>query len=372
MILPQVLRTPLAFALVLGILVFIHELGHYLAARWRGVHVEVFSIGFGRPLLRWHDRVGTEWRLCMLPLGGYVRPHGFEGPGEASPEAQAKWLPGRTFHDKSVGSRAIVILAGPVFNFLLAIVLFTALFAAVGRPSSAPLASMPPIIGEVVANGPARSAGLLAGDRIERVGSTPTGTIVEVQRLVSAAPGQRLELQVRRGGGDVTIPVTVGGGGKPGTGVIGVMFTAPPTKRLPVGRAVVAGVDETWSVSVQTLDGIWQMITGRQSTAGLGGPLRIAQLSGQVAELGIASMVSFIALLSINLGLINLFPIPVLDGGRLVFYALEAIRGRPVPRTVQDFSFRAGFALIACLFLFVTFNDLSHLGLFQWVSHRVG
>ncbi|WP_428378129.1 RIP metalloprotease RseP [Lichenicoccus sp.] len=369
---PQVLHTPLAFALVLGILVFIHEFGHYLAARWCGVHVEVFSIGFGRPLLRWHDRVGTEWRLCLLPIGGYVRPHGFEGPGEASAEAQAKWLPGRTFHDKHVFSRAIVIMAGPVFNFLLAIVLFAGLFAAVGRPSTAPLASMPPVIGEVVAGGAARAAGLVAGDRIERVGATPTGSIVDVQRLVSAAPGQHLVLVVRRGAGEVTVPVVVGGGEKTGSGVIGVMFTAPPAKPLPLGRAIVAGVEETWSVSVQTLDGIWQMLTGRQSTAGLGGPLRIAQLSGQVAELGVASMVSFIALLSINLGLINLFPIPVLDGGRLVFYAIEAIRGRPVPRPVQEFSFRAGFALIACLFLFVTFNDLSHFGLFQWVSHRVG
>ncbi len=372
MILPQVLRTPLAFALVLGILVFIHELGHYLAARWRGVHVEIFSIGFGRPLLRWHDRVGTEWRLCLLPLGGYVKPHGFEGPGEASPEAQANWLPGRTFHDKSVGSRAIVIMAGPVFNFLLAIVLFAGLFAAVGRPSTVPLAGMPPVIGEVVAGGAAQLAGLRPGDRIERIGAASTGSIVDVQRLVSAAPGQRLVLQVRRGAGDVTVPVTVGGGEKTGSGVIGVMFTAPPAKPLSPGRAIVAGVLETWSVSVQTLDGIWQMLTGRQSAAGLGGPLRIAQLSGQVAELGVASMVSFIALLSINLGLINLFPIPVLDGGRLVFYAIEAIRGRPVPRPVQEFSFRAGFALIACLFLFVTFNDLSHLGLFQWVSRRVG
>ncbi|TLU74611.1 RIP metalloprotease RseP [Lichenicoccus roseus] len=368
---PQVLRTPLAFALVLGVLVFIHELGHYLAARWRGVHVEIFSIGFGRPLLRWHDRVGTEWRLCILPLGGYVKPHGFEGPAEASAETQAKWIPGRTFHDKPVGSRAIVILAGPVFNFLLAIVLFAALFATVGRPSAAPLAGMPPVIGESVAGGAARAAGLLPGDRIERVGVTPTGSILDVQRTVSAAAGQRVEMQVLRAGHTLSVPLTVGGD-KPGAGVIGVMFIAPPTRAMPVGQAIVAGVTETWSVAVQTLDGIWQMLTGRQSAAGLGGPLRIAQLSGQVAGLGFASLVSFIALLSINLGLINLFPIPVLDGGRLVFYGIEAVMGRPVPRPVQEYSFRAGFALIACLFLFVTFNDLSHLGLFSWVSHRVG
>jgi regulator of sigma E protease len=368
--LPAFLRTPLAFALVLGVLVFIHELGHYLAARWRGVHVEVFSIGFGRPLLRWHDRVGTEWRLCILPLGGYVKPHGFEGPEEATPEARASWIAGRTFHDKPVGSRAIVIIAGPLFNFLLAILLFAFLFAWVGRPSNAPIASMPPVVGELVAHGPAANAGLRPRDRIEQIGGHAMATIGDVQKRVIAAAGQQVPVQVERDGHRLTVPVTVGSAG-PHHGVIGVMFTAPPTKPLSPGRALIAGCTETWDVTVQTLSGIWQMITGRASAGQLGGPLRIAQLSGQVAELGAASMVGFIALLSINLGLINLFPIPILDGGRLVFYAVEAVWGRPVPRRIQEYGFRAGFALIACLFLFVTFNDLSHLGLFQWVAGLV-
>ena len=148
-------------------------------------------------------------------------------------------------------------------------------------------------------------------------------------------------------------------------------FEAPAAKPMRLGAAVIGGVTETWHVSVQTLAGIWKMITGHASADQLGGPLRIAQLSGQVAQLGFASLVGFIALLSINLGLINLFPIPILDGGRLVFYALEAVRGRPVPRQVQEYGFRAGFALITCLFLFVTFNDLSHFGLFRWVARLV-
>ena len=368
--LPQFLRTPLAFALVLGVLVFIHELGHYLAARWRGVHVEVFSIGFGPPLLRWHDRVGTEWRLCALPLGGYVKPHGFEGPEEATPEARAAWLPGRTFHDKPVGSRAIVILAGPVFNFLLAIVLFAFLFAVVGRPSTLAIANMPPVVGEVVPHGAAAFAGLRPADRIEQIDGVAAGSIGDVQKRVVAAYGQTLRFEIERDGHMLNLPVTVASSGFR-HGVIGVMFAAPPAKPLPPGRALIAGIDETWNVTVQTLGGIWQMITGRASADQLGGPLRIAQLSGQVAELGAASMVGFIALLSINLGLINLFPIPILDGGRLVFYAVEAWRGRPVSRRVQEYGFRAGFALIACLFLFVTFNDLSHLGLFQWMAGLV-
>ena len=368
--LPQLLRTPLAFALVLGILVFIHELGHYLAARWRGVHVEIFSIGFGPPLLRWHDRVGTEWRLCALPLGGYVKPHGFEGPEDATPEARAAWLPGRTFHDKPVGSRAIVIVAGPVFNFLLAIILFTGLFAFVGRPSNVAISTMPPVVGELVPHAAAAAAGLRPADRIEQIDGAPMATIGDVQKRVIAASGQHLSFVVGRDGHSLTLPVTVGSSG-PHHGVIGVMFAAPPARRLPVGQALVAGVDETWNVTVQTLGGIWQMITGRASADQLGGPLRIAQLSGQVAEMGVASMVGFIALLSINLGLINLFPIPILDGGRLVFYGIEALRGRPVSRSVQEYGFRAGFALIACLFVFVTFNDLSHLGLFHWVAALV-
>lgn len=368
----HLLRTPLAFALVLGVLVFIHELGHYLAARWRGVHVEIFSIGFGPPLLRWHDRVGTEWRLCLLPLGGYVKPHGFEGPEDATPEAQAAWQAGRTFHDKPVGSRAIVILAGPVFNFLLAILLFTGLFASVGR-SPTSIATMPPVVGEVVAHGAAAASGLRPADRIEQIDGIPMKSIADVQKRVVGAAGQQITMQLTRDGHGLSLPVTIGHAGAGGhQGVIGVMFTAPPAKPLPLPRALVAGLSETWDVTVQTLAGIWQMIIGRQSADQLGGPLRIAQLSGQVAQLGVASMVSFIALLSINLGLINLFPIPILDGGRLVFYAVEAVRGRPVPRQVQEYGFRAGFALIACLFLFVTFNDLSHLGLFQWMAGLVG
>ncbi|WP_428393778.1 RIP metalloprotease RseP [Lichenicoccus sp.] len=370
--LAHLLRTPLAFALVLGVLVFIHELGHYLAARWRGVHVEIFSIGFGRPLLRWHDRVGTEWRVCILPLGGYVKPHGFEGPEEATPEARAAWQSGRTFHDKSVGSRAIVILAGPVFNFLLAMVLFTVLFATAGQPSTAPIESMKPVIAQVVPGDSAAAAGLQARDQILQINGESMPTISAVKRRVGEAPGQQIRLQIERDGRIQVLPVTIGGLTGSGHGLIGVYFASAPAKRLSPGAAIIGGIGETWSVSVQTLSGLWKMLSGHASVDQLGGPLRIAQLSGQVAQLGVASLVSFIALLSINLGLINLFPIPILDGGRLVFYAFEALRGRPLSRQVQEYGFRAGFALIACLFAFVTFNDLSHLGLFQWVAKLVG
>ncbi|NVN11554.1 MULTISPECIES: RIP metalloprotease RseP [Nguyenibacter] len=366
---PELLRTVLAFALVLGVLVFIHELGHYLAARWRGVHVEVFSIGFGRPLLRWHDRVGTEWRLCPIPLGGYVKPHGFEGPDEATPEQMAAWQPGRTFHDKPVLSRTIVIAAGPVFNFLLAIVLFAGLFATVGRPE------IRNVVGQVVSGSAAAAAGILPQDVIVRIGAHKVADVAGIQAVVAAEPGVKTDVTVHRGGHDVTLPVTIGTvAGESGArrGQLGVMFTAAVSQRLGPVAAVTAAFGETWRLSVQTLAGLWQMLTGQHSAKDLGGPLRIAQMSGQVAQYGVASLVSFMALLSINLGLINLLPIPVLDGGRLVFYGLEALLGRPVPRQVRDISFQAGFAVIAGLFLFSTFNDLSHFGLFRWVASLAG
>ncbi|NVN35383.1 RIP metalloprotease RseP [Komagataeibacter swingsii] len=364
----DLIRTVLAFSLVLGVLVFIHELGHYLAARWRGVHVEVFSIGFGRPLLRWHDSVGTEWRLCPVPLGGYVRPHGFEGPEDATEEQKAAWQPGRTFHDKPVLSRAIVIMAGPVFNFLLAIVLFTGLFAMSGQPHILNQ------VAQVMPGSAAAGAGVEKGDVIVRVGDHRVRDVADLKSFVSGQADAQTTLTVRRNGAEQVLPVHIGAvGDKAGRhGQIGVSFAAEVGKPQSLPRAFVSAIRETWNVSVQTLDGLWQMITGQHSTKDLGGPLRIAQMSGQVAQYGLPSLVSFMALLSINLGLINLFPVPILDGGRLVFYIFEAILGRPVSRRVQEVSFQAGFALIAGLFLFSTFNDLSHFGLFQWLASRAG
>ncbi|GBQ71956.1 zinc metallopeptidase [Ameyamaea chiangmaiensis NBRC 103196] len=364
----ELIRTLLATGLVLGVLVFVHELGHYLAARWRGVHVDAFSIGFGRPLLRWHDRVGTEWRVCWIPIGGYVKPHGFEGPEDATPEQKAAWIPGKTFHDKPVGSRAIVILAGPVFNFLLAIILFTGLFYFAGQQAAGRR------VAGVVASSAAATAGLRAGDEIEQVGAVSVHSFDDLQPLIARQPGAQTTLLVRRDGHELSLPVTFGQvqSGGHAVGQLGANFAVTVGAPLPFGKAVVAGAAMTWHVTVQTLAGVWQMLTGQHSARDLGGTLRIAQMSGQAAQYGVASLISFMALLSVNLGLINLFPIPILDGGRLVFYALEAILRRPVPRRVQEISFQAGFAVIAGLFLFSTFNDLASFGVFHWLSHKGG
>jgi regulator of sigma E protease len=364
MFLPDFARNAGAFLVVLGVLVFVHELGHYLAARWRGVHVETFSIGFGRALLSWTDRVGTVWKLAWIPLGGYVKLHGQERPEDVSEDVRASWQHGRTFHGKPVLSRAIVVAAGPIANFLLAAVLFAGLFVTAGRPVSVP------VIGEVMAESAASQAGLIAGDRVVSIDGTPVRRFEDLQRIVAGSPDKLLQVTVLRDGHEQTLPVqTASKEGALGRrmGVLGVKGGAAEFRQLDLLSAIGAGFEQTWEVTVQTVEGLGQMLSGSRNADELSGPLGIAQLSGQVASLGVASLISFIAVLSVNLGLINLFPIPILDGGHLVFYVFEALRGRPVPPRIQEYGFRAGFAVLAGLFVFATWNDLSHLGLFRWV-----
>jgi regulator of sigma E protease len=367
------LRSILAFLVVLGVLVFVHEMGHYLAARWRGVQVDAFSIGFGRELTGWTDRHGTRWKLAWLPLGGFVKLHGQERPEDVSEEVRAGWTPGRTFHGKSVGSRAIVVAAGPVANFVLAIVLFAGLFMIAGQPFATP------VVSEVRDGSAAATAGLLPGDRITAIAGPgidrpAVASFEDIQRIVTARPGAALSVTVQRDGAQRVLPITVGDqvSGDHHIGLLGITGANVELRRLDPASALAAGAEQTWSISAQTLGGLWQMVTGRRGTDDLGGPLRIAELSGKAAQLGLAPLVSLMAILSVSLGLINLFPIPILDGGHLLFYLLEAVRGRPVPPQAQEYGYRAGFALIAALFVFVTWNDLSHLGIFHWVAALFG
>jgi regulator of sigma E protease len=368
-LLPDPFRTILAFVVVLGVLIFVHELGHYLAARWRRVHVEAFSIGFGRPLLAWTDRRGTNWRIAWIPLGGYVKLHGQESPADAAPEVRARWRRGETFHDKPVRDRAIVVAAGPIANFLLAAVLFAGLFATVGQPQGNTT------IGTVAEGSAAAQAGLQPGDRILALDGQPVTRFEQVQRHIQPRPGQTVEVLVRRGESEELVLPAVPEARPSASGERGVLgITGAPAafERLDPFTAAWTGVTHTADITVQTLAGVWQMIAGDRGTEELGGPLEIARLSGQVAELGAASLVSFIAILSVNLALINLFPIPILDGGHLLFYAAEALRGRPLPARAQEFGFRAGFALLLTLFIFATWNDLAKLGLFTWIRGLMG
>jgi regulator of sigma E protease len=365
---PDLLRTGAAFVVVLGVLVFVHEFGHYIVARWCGVHVEVFSIGFGKSITEWTDSVGTKWKLAWLPLGGYVKLHGQEQPHDVSDEVRASWMPGKTFHDKKVLPRALVVAAGPVANFLLASVLFAGLFLSVGRPVTEP------VIGEVLPGGAAAKAGLMAEDRIEAIGGQSIAKFEDIQRIVVARPGEKLTLTVLRDSKQIEVPIVTGSREVNGRTVGMLGISGNKVGYVPAGvlESLTGGFVQTWKVTGDTLSGIAQMINGSRGTEELGGPLRIAQLSGQVAKLGAASLISFIAVLSVNLGLINLFPIPVLDGGHLLFYLFEALRGKPLPRKAQEYGFRAGIAVLATLFLFATWNDLTSIGLFRWVASLIG
>jgi regulator of sigma E protease len=365
---PDVFRSAAAFVVVLGVLVFVHEFGHYFAARWRGVRVEVFSIGFGKAITSWTDKHGTVWKLAWIPLGGYVKMHGQERAEDVPPEVRATWIKGETFHEKSVLSRAIVVAAGPIANFLLAMVVFAALFIAVGKPVTLP------VVGEVIPDSAASRAGLVAKDRIVAIDGDRIQTFEDLQKIVSTHPAQTLQMTVQRDGTDKQIPVTTASRDVGGhqVGLLGIKGGAVEYQPVSVPAAIWGGVAQTWDITRDTFAGLVQMISGTRGTDDLGGPLRIAQLSGQVAQLGVASLISFIGVLSVNLGLINLFPIPVLDGGHLVFFLAEALRGRPLPSRAHEYGFRAGIAVLAGLFVFATWNDLTHIGLFRWVAGLIG
>lgn len=369
-LLPALPRTLIAFAAVLGVLVFVHEMGHYLAARWRGVHVDAFSIGFGRPVWRRTDRRGTEWRLGWLPLGGYVKLHGQEVPEETDDATRASWRPGQTFHEKPVKDRAIVVAAGPAANYLLAVLLFAGLAMAVGRPVGNTT------VGMVVEGSAAERGGLRVGDEIVSLDGERVARFEQVQRHVQPRAGRPIEVRVARDGGERTLTVTPdsreGGPGGAATGVLGIQGGAARLERLSLGPALAAGVSQAVDVTWQSLTSIGEMLTGQRSARDLGGPIRIAEVSGEAASLGLAPLVTLMALLSVSLGLLNLFPVPLLDGGHLVFYALEAMRGRPLPPRAQEYGYRAGFALLATLFLLVSWNDIVHGTIGRFVARLVG
>jgi regulator of sigma E protease len=275
---------------------------------------------------------------------------------------------GETFHDKPVRDRAIVVAAGPVANFLLAILLFGLLYMVVGQPQSTTM------VGMVVENSAAARAGMVAGDRIVALDGTPVSRFEEVQRHIQPRAGQAVQVAIERDGRERALTVTPESrtSGDRTVGVLGVAAAPAQFERLDPLSALWAGAEQTWNVSVQTLAAVWQMLTGQRGTEDLGGPLGIGKIAGDAARLGLAALISFMAILSVNLALINLFPVPVLDGGHLVFYAIEAIRGRPLPPRAQEYGFRAGFALLITLFVFATWNDLANLGVVRWAAGLLG
>jgi regulator of sigma E protease len=363
------------FLVVLTVLVFVHELGHYLVARWNGVRVEVFSIGFGPELFGWTNRAGTRWKVSAIPLGGYIKMFGDADPASMpSSDVHAMTPEERevAFHHKRLPQRAAIVVAGPAANFVFAIVALAALFATVGQPFT------PPQVGTVQAGSAAEASGIQPGDVITSIDGQAIERFEDVQRLVRLDPGQPLAVVVHRGDKDVPLSVTPKlsevtdrFGNKHQYGLLGIVGQGVQYVRYNPATALARATGETVDIVGGTLQAVWQMIIGARSTDELGGPLRIAQMSGEVAQYGFSAILPFMAVLSINLGLINLFPIPVLDGGHLLFYAAEAVRGRPLGQRAQEYGFRFGLALVLTLMVFATWNDLVHLRVVEFLKALV-
>jgi len=364
------------FLFILTVLVFVHEFGHYFIARRNGVRVDVFSIGFGPEVFGWHDRAGTRWKFSAIPLGGYVK---MFGDNDASSGLPAAGLSGMTpaerevsFHYKRLGQRAAIVVAGPAANFVFAIVVLAILFMTFGQPFT------PAQVGQVQPGSAAERGGIKPGDVIVKINGASVQSFENVQQDVRLNPGVPMAIVVKRGGDDLTFHVTPikteltdRFGNHYEIGLLGIARNGVDyVKRDPATALLQAGV-ETWTLSADTLQAMWQIVIGTRGTDELGGPLRIAQMSGDVAQGGIVAVVWFMAVLSINLGLINLFPVPVLDGGHLLFYAAEALRGKPLGQRAQEYGFRIGLALVLTLMVFATWNDLVHLRIVEFVKGLV-
>ncbi|SRR6266700_43470 len=358
------------FLFVLTIVVFFHELGHFLVGRWAGVKVLTFSLGFGPELIGFNDRKGTRWKISAVPLGGYVK---FFGDDTEASTPSAEVLQHMTpeerslsFHHKKVGPRAAIVAAGPIANFLLAIVIFTFMFTFFGKPSTTAR------VDKIEANSAAAAAGFQVGDVVTGIDGTKIESFSDMQRIVGGRAGERLTFTVTRGAASVELQGTPElrevkdpFGNAHRLGVLGITRQTVAgdvlTERVDPATALWLGVKETWFVIDRTLAYISGVFTGREAADQVGGPIRIAQISGQVATIGLAALIHLAAVLSISIGLLNLFPVPLLDGGHLLFYAIEAARGRPLSERAQEVGFRIGLGLVLMLMVFATYNDILHL-----------
>ena len=354
------------FLFVLTVVVFFHELGHFLIARWCKVRVLVFSVGFGPELLGFNDRHGTRWKLSAIPLGGYVKFYGDENAASVPDTETINQMSDAerrdSFFFKPVAQRAAIVAAGPIANFLLAIVIFAAVFTFYGKQAT------PARVDSVNPGSAAATAGFQPADLIVSINGRRIETFTDMQRIVSASAGQTLDVEVERGGVRTKLRATPAltelkdnFGNVHRVGVLGI--TGARGEPVPVNpfTAVKLGVEETWFVIERTMSYLGGVIVGKESADQLGGPIRIAQVSGQVATAGFVALIHLAAVLSISIGLLNLFPVPLLDGGHLLFYAVEAIRGRPLSDRAQEYGFRIGLAIVLLLMIFATFNDILHL-----------
>ncbi len=355
------------FVLVLSVLVFFHELGHYLAARINGVRVETFSIGFGPEIWGWTDRSKTRWKVSWLPLGGYVKMWGDETVASTPDNEKLSQMSEeercQTLQSKTVWQRMAISAAGPFANYLLAFVLFSGLFIIEGYRYTAP------VVGVVLQGSVAEKAGFQPRDRIVEMNGQPVQRFEDVVQHTRERSGQKIRFLVQRGPrtffleATPTPPRPKFSGGMLGIQASGDVLFEPKGFFQALGCAL----REIGHISWYTIEGIWEMVRGKRSSEGMGGPLMIAQLSGEIVHLGVAALIWFTALLSLNLGLINLFPVPLLDGGHLFLYGLEAIRGKPLSEKYLEWCYRFGLGLVLGLMVLTTWNDLKRLQVIQWM-----
>jgi regulator of sigma E protease len=358
------------FIFVLSLVVFFHELGHFLIARWCGVRVVVFSIGFGPEIVGFNDRHGTRWKISAIPLGGFVKFLGDDNAASTPDSAALAKMEAseraQSFMFQPVLKRAAIVVAGPAANFLLAIVIFAAVFMVYGKQT------MSARVDAVQPGSAAATAGFEPGDVVVAIDGHAIDNFTQMQRIVGESAGEALQVTIRRNGETRTLTATPAlqekkdvFGNVRRIGILGIQRSPAPEdlKFQPVAplQAVWLGVQESWDVVDQTLSYIGGVIVGRKSADQLGGPIRIAQMSGQVASLGFVVLLHFSGMLSVSIGLLNLFPIPLLDGGHLLFYLIEGVRGRPLSERAQEVGFRIGLAIVLMLMIFATFNDIVHL-----------
>ncbi|HEY0352355.1 MAG TPA: RIP metalloprotease RseP [Enterovirga sp.] len=368
----SVLVYPLAFLFVLTVVVFVHEYGHFIVGRLCGVGVKAFSIGFGRELFGWNDRHGTRWKISAVPLGGYVKfvgdMNGASVPDEAALAHMSPEERRISFHHQPLARRAAIVAAGPIANFLLAIFVFAAVTFVAGRQI------LVPRVDGVQPGSAAEAAGFQAGDLVLAIDGRDIASFADMQRIIATSAGDSLTFAVERAGTPVTLHATptvreveMPGFGKQRIGLLGLQGSRNPADvkyvRYGLLDSIAAGFQETWSVVERTFNYLVRMISGRESPQQLSGPIGILKVSGDVASAGgLASLTGLIAILSVSIGLLNLFPIPLLDGGHLMFYAFEGVRGRPLSDKAQEIGFRIGLAIVVMLMLFATWNDIVNLG----------
>ena len=358
----------LPFILALTIIVFVHELGHFIVARWCGATVEAFSIGFGKEIYGWNDRHGTHWKICGLPLGGYVKFEGDANPAslpQAAPDATTIRSAGN-FHGKPVWKRSAVVAAGPMANFILAILIFASVFMFIGVPVNEPR------VDSVLPGSAAEKAGVKNGDLFKAVDGQEIKTFIDLQQAIWTRGGEQLTVVIDRQGRLISLQLVPeikeesdGFGGTIKIGLLGVQ-RAPDNGNSSVQRlgpvaAVVKGADETWRIISVTFKYLGKLVTGNESSKQIGGAISIAKGAGDAAASGVMQFATYIAFLSVSVGLINLFPIPMLDGGHLVYYAIETVLGKPLGQQAQEWGFRVGLSLVVMLMAFGFWNDLTRL-----------